>query len=48
MKAWMSSNFGRIPPLTSELIALERLKICHIILFLISARLDHDCGVSNT
>ena len=26
IKAWMSSNFGRIPPLTSELAALERLK----------------------
>ena len=26
IKAWMSSNFGRIPPLTSELVALERLK----------------------
>ena len=25
-KVWMSSNFGRIPPLTSELAALERLK----------------------
>ena len=26
INAWMSSNFGRIPPLTSELAALERLK----------------------
>ena len=26
IKAWMSSNFGRIPPVTSELAALERLK----------------------
>ena len=26
IKAWMSSNFGRIPPLTSELAALEHLK----------------------
>ena len=26
IKAWMSSNLGRIPPLTSELVALERLK----------------------
>ena len=26
MKAWMSSNFGRIPSLTSELAAHERLK----------------------
>ena len=26
IKAWMSSNFGRIPSLTSELAALERLK----------------------
>ena len=26
IKAWMSSNFGGIPPLTSELAALERLK----------------------
>ena len=26
IKAWMSSNLGRIPPLTSELAALERLK----------------------
>ena len=32
MKAWMSSNLGRIPPLTSELVALERLKKRHIIL----------------
>ena len=29
MKAWMSSYFGRIPPLTSELAALERLKKQH-------------------
>ena len=26
IKAWMSSNLGRIPLLTSELAALERLK----------------------
>ena len=26
IKAWMSLNLGRIPPLTSELVALERLK----------------------
>ena len=26
IKAWVSSNFGGIPPLTSELAALERLK----------------------
>ena len=26
IKAWMSSNFGGIPPLTTELAALERLK----------------------
>ena len=26
IKAWMSSNFGGIPPLTSELAALEHLK----------------------
>ena len=26
IKAWMSTSFGRIPPLTSELAALERLK----------------------
>ena len=26
MKAWMSSNFGGIPPLTSELTALQRRK----------------------
>ena len=26
IKAWTSSNFGRIPPLTSELVALERMK----------------------
>ena len=32
IKAWMSSNLGRIPPLTSELVALERLKKRHIIL----------------
>ena len=32
IKAWMSSNLGRIPPLTSELAALERLKKRHIIL----------------
>ena len=27
IKAWMSLNFGKIPSLTSELAALERLKI---------------------
>ena len=32
MKAWMSLNLGRIPPLTSELASLERLKKRHIIL----------------
>ena len=32
IKAWMSSNFGRIQPLTSELVALEGLIKCHIIL----------------
>ena len=26
IKAWMGSNLGKIPPLTSELAALERLK----------------------
>ena len=26
IKAWMSLNFGRISPLSSELAALERLK----------------------
>ena len=26
IKAWMSLNLGRIPPLTLELAALERLK----------------------
>ena len=26
MKAWMSSNFGQIPPPTPELSALARLK----------------------
>ena len=26
MKAWMSLNFGKIPSLTSELAAIERLK----------------------
>ena len=26
IKAYLSSNLGRIPPLTSELVALERLK----------------------
>ena len=26
IKAWMGSNFGGIPPLTSELATLERLK----------------------
>ena len=26
VKAWLSLNLGRIPPLTSELVALERLK----------------------
>ena len=26
IKAWMRSNFGQIPPLTTELPALERLK----------------------
>ena len=32
IKAWMSSNFGRITLLTSGLAALERLKKRHIIL----------------
>ena len=32
IKAWMSLNLGRIPPLTWELAALERLKKRHIIL----------------
>ena len=32
MKAWMSSNLGRIQLLTLELAALERLKKRHIIL----------------
>ena len=32
IKAWMSSNFGRIPLLTSELAALEPLKKQHLIL----------------
>ena len=31
IKAWMRSNLGRIPSLTSELVALEGLKN-HIIL----------------
>ena len=26
MRTWMSSNFGRIRPLTTELAALERMK----------------------
>ena len=26
IKAWMGLNFGRLPSLTSELAALERLK----------------------
>ena len=29
IKAYMSLNFGQIPPLTTELAALERLKRCH-------------------
>ena len=33
IKAWMSSNLGRIPLLTSELVALERLKKRHNNLF---------------
>ena len=32
IKAWKSSNLGRIPLLTSELVALECLKKRHIIL----------------
>ena len=32
IKAWMSLNLGRIPQMTSELAALERLKKRHIIL----------------
>ena len=32
IKAWMSSNLGKILSLTSELVALECLKKCHIIL----------------
>ena len=31
LKAWMSSNFGRIPSLTSEFATLERLIKRHII-----------------
>ena len=31
IKAYMSLNFGQIPPLTTELAALERLKRCHVI-----------------
>ena len=27
IKAWLSLNFGKIPSLTSELAAIERLKI---------------------
>ena len=30
IKAWMSLNLGRISPLASELVALERLKKCHV------------------
>ena len=38
IKAWMSLNFGQIPPLTTELAALERLKNrCH---HLISVDID--------
>ena len=30
IKAWMSLNLGQIPPLTMELVSLERLKNrCH-------------------
>ena len=32
IKAWMSLNFGKIPSLTSELTALERLKNQRIML----------------
>ena len=32
IKAWMSSNLGRILQLTSDLVAIERLKKRHIIL----------------
>ena len=33
IKAYMSLNFGQIPPLTKELAALQRLKIrCHHII----------------
>ena len=31
MKAWMSSNFGHIPPLTPELSAIERLKKYNVV-----------------
>ena len=38
MTAWMSSNFGQIPPLTPELSALERLKnICLVSSLLIGS-----------
>ena len=34
IKAYMSLNFGQIPPLTTELAALERLKNrCHHVIF---------------
>ena len=36
IKAWMSSNFGGIPPLTSELAALEHLKNLTISLLALS------------
>ena len=32
IKAWMSLNFGKIPSLTSELAAIERLKNQGIVL----------------
>ena len=33
INAWMSSDFGQIPLLNTELSALERLKNLHIILW---------------
>ena len=43
MKAWMSSDFGGIPPLTSELAALEHLKnqtISLLTLFVLAGNKD--------
>ena len=41
IKAWISLNFGQIPPLTRELAALEHLKIDVTTFFLVAIKDTH-------